>query len=120
MNPAKNTILKENHNPRCIYQELKKLVLPFPSAHPDFIKVLSERPVANGFTNRRLKDAIGSVIDDFKYHKPIISNIIGYDRKHKLYTYSEVYRLIYKGEVSGFDEFEMIEINGEKFRKKNR
>lgn len=91
-------------------------MVAFPAVDPDFINVLSERLVANGFTNRRLKDAIGTLIDNFKYQKPNISDIIGFDRKIKLYSYGEAYRLIERGEVSGFSDFEIIEVNGEKYR----
>ena len=92
--------------------------MAFPVIDPEYISVLSERLVSNGFTDRRLKDAIGYVIDKFSYKKPNISDIIGFDKKAKLYTYNEAYRLIEKGEVSGFNEFEIVEINGIKYRVK--
>jgi len=110
------SIYNDSLTPQCVDQELKKLVVAFPAVDPGFINVLSERLVANGFTNRRLKDAIGYVIDNFKYQKPNIADIISFDRKIKLYTHGEAYRLIVSGEVSGFEEFEIIESNGDKFR----
>jgi hypothetical protein len=110
------SIYNDSLTPQCVDQELKKLVVAFPAVDPDFINVLSERLVANGFTNRRLKDAIGSLIDNFKYQKPNISDIISFDRKIKLYSYGEAYRLIERGEVSGFSDFDIIEVNGDKYR----
>ena len=45
-----------------------------------------------------------------------MSDIIGFDKKIRIYTHSEAYSLIERGEVSGFEDFEMIEINGGRFR----
>jgi hypothetical protein len=102
--------------PVCVDQELKKLCIAFPAIDPDYVNVLSERLVSSGFTDKRLKDAIANVIDNFSFKRPNISDIISFDKKHKLYTYQEAYRLIEKGEVSGFEDFEIVEINERKFR----
>ena len=104
--------------PSCVDQELKKLTVAFPAIEPDFINVLSERLIANKFSDSRLQDAIRYLIDNFRYKKPSIADIISFDKKVKVYTYSEAYRLIEKGEVTGFEDFKIIEIDEVKFRVK--
>lgn len=81
----------------------------------DFFNLLSERVVANGFSNERLKDAINHILDNFQYKELVISDIIKFDRKVKLYTYSEVVNMVTKG-AAIWSDFEMREINGNHFR----
>lgn len=82
----------------------------------EFWNLLSEFVVSENFTSQRLKDAINHVIMNFQYKELNISDIIKFDKKIKLYTYNEVFRMIEKNEVSGFDEFENKEINGKVYR----
>lgn len=98
---------------------MNRLRAAFPKMidNPDFFNLLSERVVANGFSNERLKDAINQVLDNFQYKELAISDIIKYDRKVKLYTYSEVVSLVTKG-LSVWPDFEIKEINGNHFRVK--
>jgi hypothetical protein len=106
-----------NDNPACdelIATELYKLKVSFPDLSNDFISVLSERLRVNNFTDKRLVDAIGNVIDNFQYKKPNISDIIGFDKKLKLYTYNEVYEFILEGE--SWENYPIYEVNGTKFR----
>lgn len=93
--------------------ELKKLSVSFPDLKGEFFTVLSERLVKNGFTDSRLKDAIGFVIDNCTYKKPSIANIISYDKTVKLYSHNDVCNEVYKGNT--FDDFKIIERNGKKF-----
>lgn len=83
----------------------------------DFFNLLSERVVANGFSNERLKDAINHILDNFQYKELVISDIIKFDRKVKLYTYSEVVSMVTKG-LATWSDFEIREINGNHFRVK--
>lgn len=83
----------------------------------DFFNLLSERVVANGFSNERLKDAINHILDNFQYKELVISDIIKFDRKVKLYTYSEVVNMVTKGSAT-WPDFEIREINGNHFRVK--
>jgi hypothetical protein len=98
-----------------IARELAKLQVSFPDISREFISVLAERVVRNGFTLERLRASIGNVLDNFQYKKPNISDIIGFDKKIKLYTYHEVYRLIEKGDAE-WSDFDIVEVNGNKFR----
>lgn len=81
----------------------------------DFFDILSERIVANNFTEERLKDAVNSVIDNFQYKELNISDVIRFDKKEKLYTYQEVANLVTQGKAS-FDDFDKREIDGKIYR----
>lgn len=82
---------------------------------PAFFNLLAERLVANGFNDKRLTDAINSVIDNFEYKELNISDIIRYDRKVKMYTYAESAAMVTSGKAS-FDDFEKREVNGVIYR----
>ena len=79
------------------------------------IEILTERLLANGFTEQRLKDAIADVIDNFKYKIPNIADIIQFDKRVKLYTYNEAYMEIEKG-AAVWEDFRIIERNETKYR----
>lgn len=105
--------------PNIVLQSMNRLKAAFPkmSDNKEFFNLLSERVVANGFSNERLKDAVNQVLDNFQYKELVISDIIKYDRKIKLYTYSEVVSMVTKGLATWLD-FEIREINGNHFRVK--
>lgn len=103
-------------DPGLIATEIAKLKAAFPAIEMSYISILSERLQANGFTEQRLKDAIATVIDNFRYQKPNIADIIAYDKKVKLYTYNETYQEIEKG--AEWSDFKIIERNGKIFRVK--
>jgi hypothetical protein len=75
-----------------------------------FFDLLAERIIANDFTGRRLKDAVNHVIDNFPYKELNVSDIVRYDRRIKLYTYSEVSDLWTKGHPP--EDFEKRKIDG--------
>lgn len=102
--------------PQLIATELAKLKAAFPAIEMSFISVLSERLQANGFTEQRLKDAISTVIDKFRYQKPNIADIIGFDKVARLYTWNEAFMEVEKG--AEWTDFKIIEKNGVKFRVK--
>lgn len=84
---------------------------------PIFFDLLAERVIENDFTAKRLSDAVNHLIDNFNYKELNIADVIKFDRKAKLYTYSEVCRMVSKGEAA-FSDFEIREINGECYRVK--
>ena len=96
-----------------IESEVNKLVAAFPDVKNDFLIVLVERMIDKNFTKERVKEAINHVIDTNPYKRPSIADIISFDRKIKLYTYSEIQAKCYPG-YSAFDQFEKIEIEGRK------
>lgn len=76
-------------SPNVVAEQMFKLTTIFPALEDEFINVLTERIVANEFTNERLIDAVSHLIDTFKYPRPSIADIIGFDCRIKLYSYSE-------------------------------
>lgn len=79
---------------------LKKLQVSFPRQSATFFDVLTERIIANGFTDERLKDAVNYVIDNFAYKALNISDIIRFDKTIRLYTYNEVTAAVTRNELS--------------------
>lgn len=65
-------------------------------------------------TEQRLSDAIGYILDTFKYQRPSVADIIGYDRRIRLYSHNEVCELVMKGER--FSDFEKHWIGETLFR----
>lgn len=100
---------------RGIAVNLKKLKEAFPRMDPPFFNLLSERLIANGFSDQRLTDAVNSVIDNFEYKELNISDIVKFDKKVKLYTHSEATILVTSGKAA-FDDFEKREVNGVTYR----
>ena len=96
-----------------IKSEVRKLMAAFPQVSNDFLIVLIERMIDKKFTKERIKEAINHVIDTNPYQRPSIADIISFDRKIKVYTYSEISSKCYPG-YSAFDHFEKIEIEGRK------
>lgn len=99
----------------CIAISLKRLKEAFPKMQPAFFNLLSERIIANGFSDKRLSDAVNNVIDNFEYKELNVSDIIKYDRKVKLHTYKEAAAMVTAGKAT-FEDFEIREINGIVYR----
>ncbi len=72
--------------------------------------ILTLRLISNGFTKKRLNDAIGTIIDTCRFKRPMIAEIISYDKKLKLFTYSEMAAKCSQFYTS--ENFERIEVNG--------
>ena len=83
----------------------------------EFYNILSERIAENGFSDERLKDAVNYVIDNFQYKELNVSDIIKFDKKVKLYTYSDVCDLVTKNKAE-FSDFVVKVIDGEYYRVK--
>ena len=102
-------------SPAEVAVSMKRLQVAFPKMEPAFFNLLAERIMGNGFTAERLKDAVNHVLDNFQYKELNISDIIRFDRRAKLYTYSEVCQLVTSGKAV-WEDFEKREINGTVFR----
>lgn len=94
---------------------MKKLREAFPRQTDAFFDILTERIIANGFSDQRLADAVNNVIDNFRYKELTIADIIQHDKRVKLYTYPEVAAMVTAGKAS-FNDFEPREINGKTYR----
>ncbi len=67
-----------------------RLKASFSSIDNGFMEMLAERLSTNKFSANRLKEAIGNVIDTHKWKNTLtIADIIGFDKKIKLYTYND-------------------------------
>lgn len=91
-------------NPTIIAQQSAKIQVAFPNLDKLFFTILTERVIKNGFTEQRLKDATEYLIDNFKYPKPSIAEIINFDKKLKLYSHNEVVILI-EEDKARFEDF---------------
>lgn len=96
---------------------IARLKACFPKMQPEFFNILAERILDTGFTGERLKSAVNSVIDGFKYKDLNVSDIIQFDKRVKLYTYNEVCNLVTKGQAN-FSDFEIRTIGDKTFRVK--
>lgn len=76
----------------------------FPKLDRPFFTLLTERLIANNFTEQRLRDSIGYLLDNFKYQAPNIADIINFDKKLKLYSHNEVIILI-EDDRARFEDF---------------
>ena len=94
---------------------LKKLREAFPRQTDTFFDILTERIIANGFSDQRLADAVNNVIDNFRYKELSVADIIQHDKRVKLYTYTEVAAMVTSGKAA-FEDFETREINGKTYR----
>ncbi len=77
-----------------VAKNMRKLQSAFPKQGKEFFNVLAERLIANGFTDERFADAVNHVIDTFQYKELNISDIVKFDKKVKLYNYSEACTLV--------------------------
>jgi hypothetical protein len=108
------SIYRGDLTPKCIAQEVKKIQAAFPSLEPLWFNLLSERIIANNFSDQRLKDAIGYLLDNFRYPSPSIADIISFDKRVKLLTYGQ---LLIENDKTGraFKDYECIDRNGKKY-----
>lgn len=88
--------------------EIKRLKKAFPELSRDFYSILIDRLTENRFTASRLNEAVSNLIDTFRYPQPTISDIVGYDKRVKVYTYSEICDKV----SQGHDFREFIKIKG--------
>lgn len=90
----------------------KRLKVAFPSIQSDFMLLLVDMVIKKKMTTQRLIDAIDNLMENFRYQHPTIADVIGFDKKVKLYTHAEVVKSIQEGYT--FENYQMIELNGEK------
>lgn len=107
----------ETAHPQVIAAETAKIIVSFPQLDKLFFTVLAERLIKNGFTEQRLKDAVGYLIDNFKYPRPTIADIINFDKKVKLISQIELLNLVSDNKAS-LDDYYKHWINGELYRVK--
>lgn len=80
-----------------VIANIARIKKSFPTLPIGFYEILSERLKENHFNDDRLKDAVAHVIDTCVYPTPTIANFISYDKRVKVYTYSEYCKLCDEG-----------------------
>lgn len=93
---------------------LTKLKCVFPRNEDGFFNVLAERIIANRMSARRLSDAVNHLIDSGRYGELRVSDIVGFDRRIKLYSHQEATSLIGK-EIESTNDIKRIEIGGKSY-----
>lgn len=73
--------------------KINRLSVAFPKMSKEFFVLLSEYVIKEKFTEERLKDAVDNVITNFQYKELNISDIIRFDKRIKLYTWNDVYKI---------------------------
>ena len=73
--------------PNILAASIKKLQVAFPSMGADFFNLLTERIIANGFTDERLQDAVAKVIDTFQYRELHVSDVVKFDRHQVIHAH---------------------------------
>jgi len=102
-------------SPQHIGVSIKKLQVCFPAMNSDFFSVLAEYIVKDKITSERLTYMIDNVMRNYKYKSLTIADVIGIDKRVKLYTYSELSEMVTEGSAR-FEDYPIVEVNGEKFR----
>lgn len=92
-----------------------KIRQSFPALPVGFFDILSDRLLANNFTDQRLKDAVEYVIDNCVYPTPTIAQFISFDKRIKLYTYNQILNM--NSEFSGkvFQYYKSVRIGKNEF-----
>lgn len=87
------SIYNDKLTPECVGENTVKLKQSFPALPNGFYDVFYERLKANNYTDKRLNDAIGHVIDNCIYPTPTIAQFISFDKRMKLYSYEDVLKI---------------------------
>jgi hypothetical protein len=87
-------------SPLILAQESAKIQVAFPKLDKLFFTILTERLVKNEFTEQRLKDAVGYLMDNFKYQTPTVADIISFDKKISLISQLELLDLVSDNKAS--------------------
>lgn len=72
---------------------INRLSIAFPKMMKDFFVLLTEFIIEHKFTAKRLSDSVNHVIANFQYKELNISDIIKFDKRKRLYTQDDVYRI---------------------------
>lgn len=93
------------------------LLQAFPKMTNGVGRLIIDRMVANGFTNRRATDAVHNVIDTYEgWDKcPNVANFIGFDKRVKVLTYRELNYLHDEGKLA-WDDYEAVDVGLDKSR----
>jgi len=88
-----------------------KVKKAFPELPSEFFEVFQEMVKLEGFTDERLMDAVDNVIKTCIYPKPTIAQFISFDKRVKVYKYSDIVKMI-DDDPRAFDRYKRIEMEG--------
>ena len=94
-------------NPAVI-ENVVKLKRAFPSLPAGFYEVFSDRLVANGFGDDRLRDAVDHVIDTCVYPTPTIAQFMGFDQRIEINTYEAMLKKAHEFGVEAWNNYTPI------------
>lgn len=93
---------------QCVIDSVKKMKQAFPGLTPGFYDVLADRVKENKFSDQRLMDAVNHVIDTCIYPTPTIANFISFDKRIKMFRYSEMCKMSISGDRTAFKNHKPI------------
>jgi len=91
------SVYKDKLTTKGVITNVAKIKKSFPGLPIGFYQVFDERLKANNFTDERLTDAVNHVIDTCVYPQPTIAQFISFDKRIKVYTYSQYCKLCDEG-----------------------
>jgi hypothetical protein len=95
-----------------IINSVSRIRNAFPALPEGFYEVFSDRIKDSGFTDARLIDAVNSVIDNCVYPTPTIAQFISFDKRIKVFKYSEIVKMVDDGDMNAFNRYNRIEFEG--------
>ena len=102
-------------SPEVIIWTLKKLKGCFPDTTKEVFETLVEMLKAEQWSDIRIRDAVREAILTHKFPRITPANILDFDKRIRLYTFSQVQEEAYKRNGHHFEcfkGFEKIELNG--------
>lgn len=78
----------------------------------EFANVLSERIYANNFTEERIRDAVAYVLDNFRYKQPTIADVISFDKRVKVYSYTQILNMLVEIGPSVWNDYKPVKVEG--------
>lgn len=98
-----------------IVLQVARLKKAFPQAPKEFYEILGERIKDKLIPDERLKDSVDNLIDNYHYPIPTIADVIGFDKRVKLFSYRDMVKLCQETGKELFEVYPKIEINGIKY-----
>lgn len=91
-----------------------RLKAAFPAIPREFYTLLIERLKEKGFSSERFMSSVNNLIDNYQYPNPTMANILSFDKRVKIYCYSEMANIVTSGSLTQ-DSFSKLKINGKLF-----
>lgn len=89
-------------------------VFPEVGSNAAFMNELSKAVARKRMTAKQLEDAIDNLVDNCKYPRFSISEVVSYDKKVRLYSHAECCEICSHG-VSWNDTFDTVKVDGKVF-----